>query len=119
MRFIHNDPLMKDRRRSLRNNSTPEEVIVWNYLKASGLGKPFRRQFGIGPYIVDFYCFKLKLVIELDGPVHDSRQEYDSERDGFLAGHGCTVLHFKNQTIRDNLQGVLEKIKQTISSLSI
>jgi very-short-patch-repair endonuclease len=117
MRFIHNDPLLKERRRSLRNNSTPEEVILWNYLRASRMGKPFRRQFGIGPYIVDFYCVELRLVIELDGSFHQFQQGYDQERDNFLVSLECVVIRFPNKLIRDNLQGALEIVQEKISDL--
>lgn len=120
MKFIHNDPIMKKRRRELRNKSTREEILLWNQLKANKLGKPFRRQFGIGPYIVDFYCHELKLIIELDGEYHNSEQQkdYDAERERFLHGNGYTILHFLNQTIHDNVQDVIKKIYKTMIMLA-
>ena len=63
-------------------------------LRAEGLW--FRRQQTIGVYIVDFFCASRKLVVELDGPIHDSTEEYDQARDQYFAGLGLTILRFKN-----------------------
>lgn len=119
MKFIHNDPTMKERRRELRNQSTEEEIILWNHLKSSKLGKPFRRQFGIGPYIADFYCHKLKLIIELDGEYHNSEQQkdYDAERDRFLNGNDHTVLRFLNADVVSDIEKVITEICDTIQRL--
>jgi very-short-patch-repair endonuclease len=117
MKFIHNDPRLKERRRLLRNNSTQEEIILWNHLKGKKTGKSFRRQFSIGPYIADFYCPKLKLIIELDGRYHEGRKEYDQERDAFLLGKEYHVLRFPNAAIHANLQEVLNIIERTILHL--
>ncbi len=117
MPFLNNDPSLKERRRQLRNNSTREEVVLWNYLKNKNLGKRFRRQFSIGPYIADFYCMELMLVIEIDGTHHYNQWEYDAERDRFMAGHGCTVMRFSNNDINNRLKDVLELIQKTIQRL--
>lgn len=64
--------------RNLRNNSTLAEAVLWKYLQnKQAFGYRFRRQKVIGKYIVDFYCPKLKLVIEIDGSSHDYKYEYD------------------------------------------
>ncbi len=112
MKFIHNDPLFKPKRQSLRNCSTPEEIILWNHLKRSRIGAPFRRQFGIGRYIVDFYCPIKKLVIELDGEYHIDTLEHDRKRDEFLRLQGCVVLRFPNSIIHKDLERVLKTIKK-------
>ena len=67
---IHNNKNQKSRRKNLRNNMTKAEIILWSKLKGKQLGYKFRRQHGIGKYIIDFYCPKLKLIIEVDGDVH-------------------------------------------------
>jgi very-short-patch-repair endonuclease len=118
MRYINNDPLLKERRRVLRKNSSREEIILWNHLRTKKTGKKFRRQFSIGPFIVDFYCTELKLVIELDGIHHDYNKEYDKERDFFLSAQGCFILRIPNSLIHLDLQKVLNIIYEHIYLLS-
>lgn len=118
MNYIHNDPLLKDRRKALRRNSSSEEIILWNSLRNKRLGKKFRRQFSIGPYIVDFYCTELKLIIELDGIQHYENKEYDREKDNFMSAQGYCVLRFPNSVIQSDLQTVIELIQRYIAVLS-
>ena len=117
MKFIHNDPALKERRKLLRNTSTPEETFLWNHLRNRKLGVKFRRQFSIGPYIADFYCHELKLVIELDGVQHLVHQVYDRERDKFLEASGYAIIRFSNAEIHNNLQNVINKIQEKINNL--
>ena len=116
MKFSSNDPLLKERRKILRNNSTKQEVILWGQLNQNRLGVKFRRQFGIGPYIIDFYNHEHKLVIELDGSQHykESGLDYDKERDNYLASLGFRVIRFSNYEIDANLESVLLEIKKYI-----
>jgi len=75
----------------LRGNMTPAEARLWNALKKRKLGgRKFRRQHSIGPYIVDFYCPREKLPIELDGAVHNDllRASYDAKRQDYIASLG-------------------------------
>lgn len=73
MTRIYNRAVYKTRRKELRNNPTKTEKILWAFLKGKKLsGYKFRRQYGVGKYIVDFYCPQMKLAIELDGEMHDS-----------------------------------------------
>jgi len=104
---------MKDRRRELRSRTTPAETILWKELRdVRFLRYPFRRQHSIGFYIVDFYCPKLKLVIEVDGHIHDlkERKEYDLEREAYLKGSGLQILRFANEQVMNDLDSVLEQI---------
>lgn len=104
-------------RKNLRNNLTLPEVILWYYLKGCGLsGYKFRRQHGIGRYIVDFYCPRLKLVIELDGSQHytDEGLAYDKERDAFIATLGIKIIRIPNNELLNNKGGVLEYLEKTI-----
>ncbi len=97
--------------RELRKNSTVEEKILWSYLRNRELFPfKFRRQFVLDPYIIDFYCDKLKLVIELDGSQHadDEKLEYDKKRTEFLERYGIKVVRFWNDEIHKNLEGVIE-----------
>ena len=98
------------RRRELRRNSTAQESKLWFYLKGKNLGVKFRRQHGIGPYIVDFYCKEKNLIIELDGSQHLDAQEYDKERDEYIQTLAIKVLRFWNNEIDKNIEGVLKII---------
>ena len=85
---------------NLRNNSTLAESVLWKHLKnKQAQGFRFRRQTVFGKYIVDFYCPRLKLVIEIDGSSHNDKYEYDRERDEYLQSLGLTVLHLDNSDI--------------------
>ena len=108
----------KDLRKSLRNHSTAAEAVLWRILKGKQLeGLKFRRQQGIGPYIVDFYCPKLKLAIELDGEVHDTRSDYDEQRSAFLAKEkGICVLRFENRTVFDSPWRIIDEIESFLNN---
>ena len=96
-----------------RRRMTDAEVILWSRLRRNAIkGRRFRRQHPIGPYIADFVCLPLRLVVEIDGATHGSDEEilHDRRRDAYLRGRGFSVLRFWNQEIYDNLNGVLEKI---------
>lgn len=104
--------LLRLRARNLRKNSTLSEVILWKYLKqkrANGLD--FDRQKVIGNYIVDFYCAKLKLVIEVDGDSHNDKYVYDSNRDKYLQSLGLTVLHVEDLDVKYRIDSVLYSIE--------
>jgi very-short-patch-repair endonuclease len=112
---IHNVQVLKPRRKELRSTMTPAEIRLWQALKHSQLdGLKFRRQPSIGPFIADFYCPAAKLVIELDGSVHDSEtaQQQDAERMAYLVSLGLRVVRFENRAVMANLEGVLCEIKR-------
>lgn len=94
---------------------TPEEWIMWDILRGPHCSFKFRRQQQIGPYIVDFYCSELKLVIEADGGQHGGPS--DQKRDHFLQQEGIFVLRFWNNDITQNKNGVWDKISTTIDDL--
>ena len=96
----------------LRQNLTPAEATLWKCLRRKTLGVTFRRQCPIGEYILDFYCDKAKLCIELDGNVHDSISAYghDERRTRYLNNLGITVMRFSNSAVLDNLNAVLQSI---------
>jgi YD repeat-containing protein len=78
---VHEHDQNTERARALRKESTLTEEIVWRWLRNRRFGDwKFRRQYPIGPYIADFYCDALKLVIEIDGETHDYSFEYDERR---------------------------------------
>ena len=107
---------------TLRKNQTKEEALLWNaFLKKYPVR--FRRQYVIGEYIVDFYCHKAKLVIELDGSQHfeDTNLEKDAERTAFLERYGLRVIRIPNNEVNENFEGVCKYIdlavKQSLSQL--
>ena len=111
---LHNLPEFKQNRQQLRSNATSAEAVLWNHLKNSQLdGRKFRRQHGIGKYVVDFYCPAEKLAVELDGVYHytDEGMEHDARKTDFLKGLGIEVLRFENEKIFDNIDFVLETIR--------
>ncbi len=97
--------------RALRNSPTFAERRLWQSLRKRQLaGLKFTRQFPIGRYVVDFCCRERCLVIEVDGGQHDSRRQYDRERDEHLAAAGYHVIRLWNNEVLGNLDGVLEAI---------
>lgn len=100
-------------RRELRNHPTPAEATLWKLLKNSQAGGyKFRRQHGIGPFVLDFYCPMLRLCVELDGGVHQMPlvDVKDEMRTKFLNEQGITVLRFENDIVWRNPQSIVEKI---------
>ena len=101
------------RAKQLRRNMTPEEKIIWQHLRANRLrGFHFRRQQIIDGFIADFYCHATALVIEIDGRIHQTQVEYDTERDKVLSARGLRLLRIKNEEINDNIDKVLQRILQ-------
>ncbi|MGG6280898.1 endonuclease domain-containing protein [Leptolyngbya sp. AN03gr2] len=95
----------------LRQNLTRAEAILWQALQRRQLNNlRFRCQHPIGRFIVDFYCPSCKLVIEVDGDIHDQQVEYDSERSHHLSLYGYRVLRFRNQEVIQHLDLVLTRI---------
>ncbi len=118
MKHIYNNKILRERRRDLRNNQTKTEKILWKHLGKKQLDNHrFFRQYSIGPYIVDFYCPKERLAIELDGGVHivEDQKLYDIERTKYLNGNDIKVLRFWNNDIENNLKGVLKKIIEAVN----
>ena len=117
---IYNKLEFNERRRNLRLNVPPAETRLWGLLRRRSLhGLQFRRQHGIGAYVVDFYCPRLKLAIEVDGESHFQPKavEYDRERNAFLQSIGIRVYRIRNDEIHDNLEGVLLRLDQLVVKL--
>ena len=105
----------KTLRQSLRNNATAPEAILWRALKGKQVdGLKFRRQFGLGPYVLDFYCPEIRLCIELDGEVHKSyeQSQYDEIRTRFMASNNIKVIRFENDAVYRNIEAIKETIKE-------
>ena len=102
MTKIYNHKGLTNRRKQLRNSLTIAEASLWRYLQGRKLcGKKFRRQYSIGPYIVDFYCPEEKLAIELDGEVHRSDRVFsqDHKKMRYFKELGIKVLRFENKRV--------------------
>jgi len=97
--------------RHLRREATPAEQKLWQHLRNRNLfGLKFRRQQPIGHFIVDFYCHEHKLIIEVDGGIHERKQRYDEARTRWLEQQDCRVIRFKNEDVIFNVEAVLNKI---------
>jgi very-short-patch-repair endonuclease len=100
-----------ERARQMRAEPTPAEALLWKKLRKRQLGGlKFRRQHIIHYSIVDIYCPRVKLAIEIDGPVHDEQEEYDEERDKILQELGYQVVRFKNAEVERNIDLVVTRI---------
>ena len=114
--LIFNQRELKERRRQLRASATASEIFLWSHLRRGELGTKFRRQFGIGAYVLDFYAPIPKLAIEVDGNSHDDKQEYDELRQNEIESYGIEFLRFTDLEVLNNIGSVLERIKARIQS---
>ena len=120
-RAIRGQASYLDLKRQLRSNMTGPETRLWSRLRARQLqGLKFRRQHGIGPYIVDFYCPERSLVIEVDGDSHADTDQIvkDQLRDTYFRSLGLRVIRYFNDDIVKNLAGVLEDLVEKLASRS-
>ena len=108
--------------RELRKNMTDTERLLWSKIRMKQLeGYRFQRQRIIGEYIVDFYCPKARLVIEVDGGPHysDEMVKKDKIRDEYLKNHGLKVLRYNDAEVLKNINGVIEDILSYLEPLSL
>jgi very-short-patch-repair endonuclease len=102
---------MQARAKELRRELTPAEKKLWTRLRNGQVnGLQFRRQHAVGTYIVDFYCAKAKLVIEVDGDSHAEQIEYDQARTEYLNERGYHVIRFTNREVFNHLEAVVQQI---------
>jgi len=100
-------PMLTDRARCLRQSATPPEQLLWSVLRGRRLaGLKFRRQEPIGPYIVDFCCREINLIVELDGMSHDDKQSRDAVRERWLTEQGYRMIHVTNSDVNEDLEAV-------------
>lgn len=117
---LSNVHITKDKRQELRANVLMPERMLWKWIKGKQNGYKFRRQHGIGKYIVDFYCPELKLIVEIDGSVHGEETvlQKDSERQKYLESWGYTVKRYTAQAVSSDLDNVLADLKFLCGELS-
>ena len=111
-------PFVFENAKALRKNMTEAEKLLWYYLKGGFEGLKFRRQHALGRYIPDFYCHKLKLIIELDGNIHEVEEvkSKDDVREDELRKAGYDIVRFKNQEVFQDIDKVLQIIKEKIQT---
>ncbi len=99
------------RAKQLRQHMTEAEKQLWQQLRANRFhGFQFRRQQIIDGFIVDFYCDALRLIVEVDGPIHDRQTEADREREYVLSGRDLTILRFTNDLVLHDVPTVLARV---------
>lgn len=101
--------------RKLRSKQTDAEKHLWQHIRNKQLGYKFRRQHPIAPYVVDFYCDELRLVIELDGGQHAENVEYDEERTAHFKRSKIDVVRFWNNDVLENIEGVIDSLTPALS----
>jgi very-short-patch-repair endonuclease len=114
-KFQFNNQSLKNRRRELRANQTYAEKKLWEFLRGRRFhGLKFHRQFSIGAYILDFYCPKARIGIELDGSIHTKNESvlYDKNREGVLQTSNVKVIRFWNDEVENDIEKVLSEIKK-------
>lgn len=123
MRILYRQDL-KEKARNLRNNATRAERVFWSMVRGKQLGYDFHRQKPIGNFIYDFHCFKLNLVIEIDGATHldKSVRENDRLKDEFAESIDLRIVRFTDDEVLgnadldlDRLKRIIEEIEQTMS----
>jgi very-short-patch-repair endonuclease len=106
---------MKPVVKQLRAEMTPAEAVLWERLRAGRLEvRRIRRQHPIGRYIADFCCPASKLIVEVDGPIHQGREAEDAARQAYLEQRGYTVLRVTNEDVFERLDLVLERIRDAL-----
>ena len=107
----------KGQARYLRNNSTLPEVLLWNRLKHDQIRFQFRRQYELGKYILDLYCPDLNFAIEIDGKIHESKEERDAARDAYLASEYVIVMRIPARSVLHDSFAVAMQIQEACVKL--
>jgi len=114
--FLNATPIIFDFARQLRTSQTEAEKILWSRLCRNQLGVRFRRQHPLLTYVADFYCHKKKLIVELDGSIHDEPQQKfeDGIRTDTLIPYQIRIIRFKNEEVFGEIDRVVEVIKKSL-----
>ena len=112
-------PVVEQAARDMRRAPTQAEETLWSALRANQIaGLKFRRQHPVGRFVLDFYCPACKLVVEVDGDVHDQQQERDAARTQVLDAYGYRVLRFRNEQVLRELSSVVQTITAVAAELA-
>ncbi|MFD2825963.1 leucine--tRNA ligase [Leeuwenhoekiella polynyae] len=112
----NNSALLNEKAKKMRSQPTEAEQLLWEVLSGKKLDSKFRRQHVIDEYIVDFVCLSKKLIIEVDGSVHDNQQGKDQARTEVLEDIGYQVIRFKNEEVLHDLQKVIDQITASLDA---
>ncbi|MEO8773032.1 MAG: DUF559 domain-containing protein [Gelidibacter sp.] len=115
----NNSHLLLDKAKTMRNNPTDAEKILWTHLKSKGIGDKFRQQHLIDDFIVDFVCLSKKIIVEIDGSIHDAQIEADQERTKRLNDRGFEVIRFRNEEVFEDCNKVLKTIENHLKEYSV
>jgi very-short-patch-repair endonuclease len=103
-------------KRELRTHMTPAECMLWETLRNRQLqGLKWRRQANVGVFIADFLCADHRLIVEIDGGIHECQAEYDRQRTEVINQHGYRVIRFRNDEVLERLSSVLRRIIEAIA----
>lgn len=119
-KFLYNNKTLKERRKELRNYQTPAEKILWKYISKNKIKSlRFLRQYGVGSYVLDFYCPKIRLGVELDGSVHKEKENklYDKDREKFLENLDIGIIRFWNSDVLNDTENVLDKLLNKVEQM--
>jgi len=118
--FYESSPVIFENAKRLRNEPTPSEIIFWSLLKQYFSNFKFKRQHPVSRYIADFYCHKLKLVIEIDGGIHltEDAKNNDRLRDEFMRSLDLKIIRFTNDEVCKRGEFVVEKLTDFIELLT-
>ena len=94
-------------------------TIVWKSIKNRSFGVEFHRQVPLNEYIVDFYSHEIQLAIEIDGPSHNSKYDYDCKRQNILENLGVTFVRFTNKEVKKELSSILKRLAEIIVTLKM
>jgi very-short-patch-repair endonuclease len=111
------NPLVFGFAKQLRKNMTDSEKILWMHLKPGIQNFKFRRQHPIGLFVADFFCHKLKLIIEVDGGIHDLEENKinDKEREKFFIDSGYSIIRFTNKQVHNEIEFILKEVNSLIT----
>ena len=112
--LVYNQPYLKSIRKNLRQQEISAERMLWSRIRNKQQKYKFRRQYSVGRYVLDFYCPKVKLGIEVDGATHGTKAELekDIEKENFINRFGIKIIRFINFDIYSEIYGVLTEINR-------
>jgi very-short-patch-repair endonuclease len=115
-RYRRNSAELQAAARAMRRQPTLAEDRLWQALRGGVLGVRFRRQHPVGHFILDFWCPAARLVVEVDGDVHDMQPERDAARTEVLASFNCHVIRFRNDEVLRDLDTMLQRIHAEVGA---
>ena len=117
MKFHFNSSQLKYRRKDLRKKSTETETLLWEELRKNKLGVKFFRQYSVDGYVIDFYCPKKRLGVELEGEIHKRKTTkiYDIYRKKYLEAFGIKIIIFENKEIINSMKSIIRIIRNYVT----